>query len=174
MARGEERDARSVSRRDVPTYDLAPEMSAAGVADDFATRFRSGRFAFAHRQPREPRHGRAHGRDPRRRARRRGGRRGAWRHPRGSRATWAESALVTADHGNAEQMLESDGSPHTAHTTNPVPLLVTRPDVHAARARPTRRCRTDRARPARPPTTPGNDRYNAFRIQQSSRAVTLA
>jgi 2,3-bisphosphoglycerate-independent phosphoglycerate mutase len=35
-------------------------------------------------------------------------------------------ALITADHGNAEQMLESDGvSPHTAHTTNPVPLIVT-------------------------------------------------
>jgi 2,3-bisphosphoglycerate-independent phosphoglycerate mutase len=34
--------------------------------------------------------------------------------------------LVTADHGNAEQMLEADGvSPHTAHTTNPVPLIVT-------------------------------------------------
>jgi 2,3-bisphosphoglycerate-independent phosphoglycerate mutase len=34
--------------------------------------------------------------------------------------------LVTADHGNAEQMLEADGtSPHTAHTTNPVPLVVT-------------------------------------------------
>jgi 2,3-bisphosphoglycerate-independent phosphoglycerate mutase len=34
-------------------------------------------------------------------------------------------ALVTADHGNAEQMLEADGeSPHTAHTTNPVPLIV--------------------------------------------------
>jgi 2,3-bisphosphoglycerate-independent phosphoglycerate mutase len=34
--------------------------------------------------------------------------------------------LVTADHGNAEQMLEPDGvSPHTAHTTNPVPLIVT-------------------------------------------------
>jgi 2,3-bisphosphoglycerate-independent phosphoglycerate mutase len=34
--------------------------------------------------------------------------------------------LVTADHGNAEQMLEEDGvSPHTAHTTNPVPLIVT-------------------------------------------------
>jgi 2,3-bisphosphoglycerate-independent phosphoglycerate mutase len=31
--------------------------------------------------------------------------------------------LVTADHGNAEQMLEPDGSPHTAHTTNPVPLV---------------------------------------------------
>jgi len=35
-------------------------------------------------------------------------------------------ALVTADHGNAEQLLEADGvSPHTAHTTNPVPLVVT-------------------------------------------------
>jgi 2,3-bisphosphoglycerate-independent phosphoglycerate mutase len=35
-------------------------------------------------------------------------------------------ALVTADHGNAEEMLEPDGvSPHTAHTTNPVPLIVT-------------------------------------------------
>ncbi|MDE3189504.1 MAG: 2,3-bisphosphoglycerate-independent phosphoglycerate mutase [Acidobacteriota bacterium] len=34
--------------------------------------------------------------------------------------------LVTADHGNAEQLLENDGtSPHTAHTTNPVPLIVT-------------------------------------------------
>ncbi len=34
--------------------------------------------------------------------------------------------LVTADHGNAETMLEPDGtSPHTAHTSNPVPLIVT-------------------------------------------------
>jgi 2,3-bisphosphoglycerate-independent phosphoglycerate mutase len=39
-------------------------------------------------------------------------------------------SLVTADHGNAEQMLEPDGvSQHTAHTTNPVPLLVTRSGV---------------------------------------------
>ena len=42
-------------------------------------------------------------------------------------------ALVTADHGNADQMLEADGkSPFTAHTTNPVPLaLVGRDDVKA-------------------------------------------
>jgi 2,3-bisphosphoglycerate-independent phosphoglycerate mutase len=34
--------------------------------------------------------------------------------------------LVTADHGNAEQLLAGDGvSPHTAHTTNPVPLILT-------------------------------------------------
>jgi 2,3-bisphosphoglycerate-independent phosphoglycerate mutase len=36
------------------------------------------------------------------------------------------ACLVTADHGNAEQMFEADGvSVHTAHTTNPVPLIVT-------------------------------------------------
>ena len=33
-------------------------------------------------------------------------------------------ALITADHGNADQMYEPDGSPFTAHTTNPVPLLL--------------------------------------------------
>lgn len=33
-------------------------------------------------------------------------------------------ALITADHGNADQMYESDGSPFTAHTTNYVPLVV--------------------------------------------------
>jgi 2,3-bisphosphoglycerate-independent phosphoglycerate mutase len=39
-------------------------------------------------------------------------------------------ALITADHGNAEQMLEPDGkSPHTAHTSNLVPLIVTDPDA---------------------------------------------
>jgi 2,3-bisphosphoglycerate-independent phosphoglycerate mutase len=39
-------------------------------------------------------------------------------------------SLVTADHGNGEQLLESDGtSPHTAHTANPVPLVVTAPET---------------------------------------------
>ena len=32
--------------------------------------------------------------------------------------------LLTADHGNADKMYEADGSPFTAHTTNPVPFLV--------------------------------------------------
>ena len=32
--------------------------------------------------------------------------------------------LITADHGNADKMYEDDGSPFTAHTTNPVPLVV--------------------------------------------------
>ena len=33
-------------------------------------------------------------------------------------------AMITADHGNAEQMTEGDGSPMTAHTTNPVPFIL--------------------------------------------------
>ncbi|MCD7960016.1 MAG: 2,3-bisphosphoglycerate-independent phosphoglycerate mutase [Ruminococcus sp.] len=33
-------------------------------------------------------------------------------------------AFITADHGNADKMYESDGSPFTAHTTNPVPFIV--------------------------------------------------
>ena len=31
--------------------------------------------------------------------------------------------LITADHGNADRVMKSDGSPDTAHTTNPVPLI---------------------------------------------------
>jgi 2,3-bisphosphoglycerate-independent phosphoglycerate mutase len=39
-------------------------------------------------------------------------------------------SLITADHGNAEELLAADGvSPQTAHTTNPVPLIVTSHDV---------------------------------------------
>ena len=39
-------------------------------------------------------------------------------------------ALITADHGNADQMYEPDGSPFTAHTTNPVPLLLVGDGTH--------------------------------------------
>jgi 2,3-bisphosphoglycerate-independent phosphoglycerate mutase len=35
------------------------------------------------------------------------------------------ACIVTADHGNADNMLEPDGSPNTAHSLNPVPLFVT-------------------------------------------------
>ena len=34
------------------------------------------------------------------------------------------SFLITADHGNADFVINSDGSPNTAHTTNPVPLFL--------------------------------------------------
>ena len=34
------------------------------------------------------------------------------------------TTLLIADHGNCETMLNPDGSPHTAHTTNPVPMIL--------------------------------------------------
>jgi 2,3-bisphosphoglycerate-independent phosphoglycerate mutase len=39
-------------------------------------------------------------------------------------------SIVIADHGNAETLLQADGvSPHTAHTTNPVPVILTAPGL---------------------------------------------
>ncbi|MFA5006988.1 MAG: 2,3-bisphosphoglycerate-independent phosphoglycerate mutase [Candidatus Izemoplasmatales bacterium] len=38
-------------------------------------------------------------------------------------------ALITADHGNCEKMIDDDGTIFTAHTTNPVPLIVTKKGI---------------------------------------------
>ena len=116
------------SPREVGTYDKKPEMSAPEVAARVAAETADGNdfvivnfanpdmvghtgsipaaIAAVETTDRAPR------RRPRR-CRRAGG-----------------AALVTADHGNAETMLAADGvSPHTAHTTNLVPLVVTDPGV---------------------------------------------
>ena len=45
--------------------------------------------------------------------------------------------LITADHGNADRIMKPDGSPDTAHTTNPVPLIAVGADV---KLRPGRLC----------------------------------
>jgi 2,3-bisphosphoglycerate-independent phosphoglycerate mutase len=48
-------------------------------------------------------------------------------------------ALVTADHGNAEEMIDREtGGPMTAHTTNPVPVVLVTPDDHPLRHVPLR------------------------------------
>jgi 2,3-bisphosphoglycerate-independent phosphoglycerate mutase len=44
------------------------------------------------------------------------------------------ACIVTADHGNADHMLEPDGSPNTAHSLNPVPLIVTVPALELRQA----------------------------------------
>ena len=40
------------------------------------------------------------------------------------------SVCIAADHGNLEKMAESDGSPNTAHTTNPVPFILVSKEQH--------------------------------------------
>jgi len=42
--------------------------------------------------------------------------------------------VITADHGNAEDKIDKDGNPLTAHTTNPVPLILISNDVHGTLA----------------------------------------
>ncbi|CAH0344773.1 2,3-bisphosphoglycerate-independent phosphoglycerate mutase [Bacillus sp. CECT 9360] len=39
------------------------------------------------------------------------------------------TAIITADHGNADEVMTMEGSPMTAHTTNPVPIIVTKNGV---------------------------------------------
>ncbi|HNN53566.1 MAG TPA: 2,3-bisphosphoglycerate-independent phosphoglycerate mutase, partial [Pseudomonadota bacterium] len=46
------------------------------------------------------------------------------------------AVLITADHGNCEQMVDPDtGQPHTAHTTNPVPFIVVDDSLRGQRLR---------------------------------------
>jgi 2,3-bisphosphoglycerate-independent phosphoglycerate mutase len=120
---GEERKLVS-SPRDVPTYDHKPEMSAAAAAEAFASAWREEEFKFGIINFANPDMV---------------GHTGVI--PAAVEAVGAVdqalaavvaavhekggACLITADHGNAEQMLEPDGSPNTAHSTNPVPLIDT-------------------------------------------------
>jgi 2,3-bisphosphoglycerate-independent phosphoglycerate mutase len=117
------------SPRDVPSYDLKPEMSALEVADRFVEEIESGEYGYAVLNFANPDMV---------------GHTGII--PAAVKAVETVDAclgrvlaavdakggvsLVTADHGNAEHMLEPDGKPHTAHTSNPVPFVLT--DTNAA------------------------------------------
>ena len=116
------------SPRDVPSYDLKPEMSADGVADAVCAEIGS-EYGFAVVNFANPDMVGHTGSIPAVVAAvettdRCLGRVVACVHE-------AEGVcLVTADHGNAEVLLEPDGvSPHTAHTSNPVPLVLTKSDA---------------------------------------------
>ncbi len=112
------------SPRDVPSYDLKPEMSALEVAERFAGAVGEGyRFAVVNfANPDMVGHT---GSIPAVVAAVETADRCLGTVVEAVRAAGGV-ALITADHGNAEVMLEADGvSPHTAHTTNPVPLIVT-------------------------------------------------
>ena len=76
--------------------------------------------------------------------------------------------LVTADHGNAEKLLEDDGvSPHTAHTTNPVPLVAHRGRRGASRRRRAVRSRADGPGAPRPRAARRDDRHEPRRPGRS-------
>ena len=127
---GEEREWEGETRilvpspRDVPSYDLKPEMSAVELAARFCGEVGDG-YRFAILNFANPDMVGHTGSIPAVRAAVE-----AVDRCLGRVLDCVERAggicLVTADHGNAEVMLEPDGvSPHTAHTSNPVPLLVT-------------------------------------------------
>jgi 2,3-bisphosphoglycerate-independent phosphoglycerate mutase len=112
------------SPRDVPSYDHKPEMSAAKVAEEFDRALDDDGYRFAIVNLANPDMV---------------GHTGSI--PAAVKAVEATDvalgrivaavereggvALVTADHGNAEEMLDENGMPQTAHTSNPVPLVVT-------------------------------------------------
>jgi 2,3-bisphosphoglycerate-independent phosphoglycerate mutase len=112
------------SPRDVPSYDHKPEMSADEVADRVVERLGEG-YAFCVVNFANPDMVGHTGSIPAVVAACETADRCLGR-VTDRVAELGGVALVTADHGNAEKMLEEDGvSPHTAHTTNPVPLVVT-------------------------------------------------
>jgi 2,3-bisphosphoglycerate-independent phosphoglycerate mutase len=112
------------SARDVATYDLKPQMSAQAIVDAF-------RAAFAEQRPRLSVINLANSDMV--------GHTGVLDavisavqvadRCVGEIVTTVHAAggacVITADHGNAERMRAADGGPDTAHTTNPVPLIVT-------------------------------------------------
>jgi 2,3-bisphosphoglycerate-independent phosphoglycerate mutase len=119
------------SPRDVPTYDHRPEMSAAAAADAFCERWARGGYRFGIINFANPDMVGHTGDIP---AAVRAvetvdgclGRVVSTVHVGGG------ACLVTADHGNCDHMLEPDGSPNTAHSTNPVPLVLTVEGVRLA------------------------------------------
>jgi 2,3-bisphosphoglycerate-independent phosphoglycerate mutase len=110
------------SPRDVPTYDLKPEMSAPGVTEELLRRIESGAYDFILVNYANPDMVGHTGVEP-----------AAVKAVEtvdrclGSVAEavlrHGGTLLVTADHGNCELMVDPEtGEPHTAHTTNPVPI----------------------------------------------------
>jgi 2,3-bisphosphoglycerate-independent phosphoglycerate mutase len=119
------------SPRDVPTYDHKPEMSARAAASAFCEHWSSGGYGFGIINFANPDMVGHTGSIP-----------AAVEAIEVVDSCLGEvvaavhgsggACMVTADHGNAEQMLEPDGSPNTAHSLNPVPLVVTVPGLELA------------------------------------------
>jgi 2,3-bisphosphoglycerate-independent phosphoglycerate mutase len=119
----------------VPTYDLQPEMSAAGITDTAVERIRSGQYDLVIMN-----YANADmvGHTGVIKAAIKGVEAVDTGVGRVVEATLAAGGglLITADHGNAEQLIEYDtGKPFTAHTTFPVPLYLVVPQLAQAKLR---------------------------------------
>jgi 2,3-bisphosphoglycerate-independent phosphoglycerate mutase len=112
------------SPRDVPSYDHKPEMSAAEVAEVFDQALADDGFGFAVVNVANPDMVGHTGSIPATVKAVEAADEALGR-ILGSVERAGGVALITADHGNAEDMLDVDGNPQTAHTSNPVPLVVT-------------------------------------------------
>jgi len=112
------------SPRDVPTYDHKPEMSARAAADAFVERWSGGDYGFGIINFANPDMVGHTGVIPAAVAAVEAVD-GCLADVVGAVHASGGACIVTADHGNADEMLESDGSPDTAHSLNPVPLIVT-------------------------------------------------
>jgi 2,3-bisphosphoglycerate-independent phosphoglycerate mutase len=112
------------SPRDVPTYDQRPEMSANAAADAFCSEWPGGDFRFGIINFANPDMVGHTGDIPAAVTAVEAVDRCLARVVEAVEGTGG-ACMVTADHGNADNMLEPDGSPNTAHSTNPVPLIVT-------------------------------------------------
>jgi 2,3-bisphosphoglycerate-independent phosphoglycerate mutase len=112
------------SPRDVATYDEKPEMSAAAAAATFVDGWRGGSYRFGIINFANPDMVGHTGVIPAAVA-------AVEEVDRllgdvvAAVAEKGGACIVTADHGNCDHMLEPDGSPNTAHSLNPVPLIVT-------------------------------------------------
>ncbi|HEY8502022.1 MAG TPA: 2,3-bisphosphoglycerate-independent phosphoglycerate mutase, partial [Solirubrobacterales bacterium] len=124
---GEERSLVD-SPRDVPTYDHKPEMSAPAAAEAFVSHWSAGTYRFGIINFANPDMVGHTGVIP---AAVKAVETVDTELGKVVEAVTAKggACIVTADHGNCDHMLEPDGSPNTAHSLNPVPLIVTQPGL---------------------------------------------
>ena len=118
----------------VATYDQWPEMSAVGVADTLVSAISSGAYDFAIVNYANPDMV-GHTGDIAATERAMAATDAAVGRTVDAVLAAGGAVLLTADHGNAEEMLVPDGSPNTQHSTNPVPVILIAADAERYRVR---------------------------------------
>ena len=143
----------------VATYDLQPEMSAPELADKAVEAIGSGKYDLIVLNFANPDMVGHTGSLPAAIKAVETVDAGLGRIVRRDRQGQGGALLVTADHGNCEMMRDPDtGGPHTAHTTNPVPVMLMDGGGRRVARRAARGRRADPAGADGPAAAGGNDR----------------